>query len=213
MEKQFYTILEFLEKFKELDVKVILNEDVKHLGEEGDVKVVANGYARNFLLPRGLALPYSAETVAYFESRREEIEARKEEKRQNARSIKERLEDLHIHIGVSAGPNGKLYGSVTSQSIVDELAKLGFNDIERKRVEVPGNTIKSAGKYEVIVKLYEKEFASIPLTVEAQIPEAEKTSKDRKPRTNKETTTVEESKVSDEADEASSNKEEASAEA
>ena len=61
-------------------MKVILNADVKHLGEEGDVKVVANGYARNYLFPRNLALPYNDLTVAYFESRKEEIEAKKEEK-------------------------------------------------------------------------------------------------------------------------------------
>ena len=108
-------------------MKIILNEDVKHLGEEGDVKDVANGYARNYLLPRGLAIPYSKEAVAYFESRREEIEARKAVKRENAKSLKERLEALNIVIAVPAGPNGKLYGSVTAQTIAEELQKLEFD--------------------------------------------------------------------------------------
>jgi len=58
-------------------MKVILNADIKHLGEEGDVKLVAAGYARNYLFPRNLALPYNDMTVAYFESKKEEIEARK----------------------------------------------------------------------------------------------------------------------------------------
>ena len=62
-------------------MKVILNADVKHLGEEGDVKTVANGYYRNFLFPRKLAVPYNEATVAYFESRKAEIEAKKEAKR------------------------------------------------------------------------------------------------------------------------------------
>lgn len=182
-------------------MKVILNEDVKHLGEEGDVKNVANGYARNYLLPRGLALPYSAETVAYFESRRDEIEARKAEKREKARGVKERLEELNIVIGVSAGPNGKLYGSVSAQTIVDELAKLGFADIEKKRIEVPGNMIKSAGKYEVAVKLYEKEVANLTVHVEAQIPESE-TIKGKKQRSKKDTQTADASSETGDAESA-----------
>lgn len=153
-------------------MKVILNEDVKHLGEEGDVKEVANGYARNYLLPRGLAMPYSKEAVAYFESIRDQIEARKAAKRENAKSLKERIEGLTISISVPAGPNGKLYGSVTAQTLADELAKQGF-EIERKRIEVPGSTIKMAGKFEVSIKLYESAVAKLPLTVEAKLPEVE----------------------------------------
>ena len=65
-------------------MKVILNVDVKSLGEEGDVKNVANGYARNFLLPRNLAVPYNEATVAIFEARKAEIEARKEQKRKDS---------------------------------------------------------------------------------------------------------------------------------
>ena len=65
-------------------MKVILNEDVKYLGEEGDVKNVANGYARNFLFPRGLVVPYNDATVAIFEARKADIEARKEVKRQTS---------------------------------------------------------------------------------------------------------------------------------
>lgn len=154
-------------------MKVILNEDVKHLGEEGDVKDVATGYARNYLLPRSLAIPYSKEAVAYFESRREEIEARKAVKRENAKGLKERLESLDIVIAMPAGPNGKLYGAVTAQTIADELQKLGF-DIERKRIEITGSAIKVAGKFEVTVKLYENAVAKVPVTVEAQLPKEEK---------------------------------------
>ena len=72
-------------------MKVILNEDVKHLGELGDVKMVANGYARNYLFPRNLAVPYNDMTVAYFEGKKAEIEARKEQKRKDSASLKEKL--------------------------------------------------------------------------------------------------------------------------
>ena len=84
-------------------MKVILNADVKYLGEEGDVKIVANGYARNYLYPRNLALPYNETTVAYFESRKEEIEAKKAQKRADAASLKEKISALNIVITMPAG--------------------------------------------------------------------------------------------------------------
>ncbi|HBG37262.1 MAG TPA: 50S ribosomal protein L9, partial [Treponema sp.] len=107
-------------------MKVILNTDVKHLGEEGDVKEVANGYARNFLFPRNLALPYNDVTHEYFESRRAEIEAKKEVKRNDSRSLRDRLVNHLVEIPMPAGANGKLYGAVTSQTISDALKKAGF---------------------------------------------------------------------------------------
>ena len=148
-------------------MKVILNQDVKHLGEEGDVKVVANGYARNFLLPRNLALPYNEMTVAYFEGRKAEIEARKAEKRKDAASLKEKLEAYTVSLVMPAGPNGKLYGAVTNQSVADELQKNGF-DIERKRIEIPGNAIKSVGKHHATVRLYEAATAELAIEVLSQ---------------------------------------------
>ena len=155
-------------------MKVILNDDVKHLGEMGDVKTVANGYARNYLFPRSLALPYNDVTVAWFEGRKEEIEARKQAKRDASASIKEKLSAHTVTIVMAAGQNGKLYGAVTSQTVADALAKDGF-EIERKRIDIPGVTVKSVGKYTVTVRLYESETAEFPLIVEAQ-KEAEKNS-------------------------------------
>ena len=154
-------------------MKVILNEDVKHLGEEGDIKDVAKGYARNYLFPRNLAVPCNSFTLAHFESRKEEIEQRKAVKRQNAAGLKEQLENLTLTIVMPAGPNGKLYGAVTNQTISDELQKLGF-EIDRKRIEFPGLTFKSVGHYNATLKLYEAAVAVLPIVVEAQ-PEAEKT--------------------------------------
>ena len=151
-------------------MKVILNEDVKYLGEEGDIKNVAKGYARNYLFPRNLAVPCNEFTLAHFESRKEEIEAKKAAKRQDAASLKERLEALSIKILMPAGPNGKLYGAVTTQTLFDELQKLDF-DIERKRIEIPGQTVKSTGAHKAIIKLYENTSAEISFTVEAQIAE------------------------------------------
>ncbi|PIE97716.1 MAG: 50S ribosomal protein L9 [Treponema sp.] len=179
-------------------MKVILNEDVKHLGEEGDVKDVAAGYARNYLLPRNLAVPCNEFTLAHFESKREEIEARKETKRANAAGIKEKLEALEILIPMQAGPSGKLYGAVTNQTIADELQKQGF-DIERKKIEVPGSTIKTAGTFTVNVRLYESAIAEVTVKVEAVIPKSEKPEKkEKKPRHQKKEETPETENNSDE---------------
>ena len=146
-------------------MKVILNKDVNHLGEEGDVKIVADGYARNYLFPRGLALPYTPEVVAIFEGRKAEIEARKAAKRE------------------AANAGGKLYGAVSAQTIIELLAKEGF-EFERKRVEIPGNTIKQTGTYKVNVKLYENAVAEVHVEVKGQVDESKK-EPERKPRAEK----------------------------
>ena len=148
-------------------MKVILNKDLAPLGEEGDVKDVARGYARNFLFPRGIALPYNDKTVKLFESRREEIEARKVQKRSDAAGLKESLESLNMEITMPAGANGKLYGAVTSQTVMDELAKHGFQ-IERKRIELAGTGFKNVGKYKATIKLYESAAAEITINVLGQ---------------------------------------------
>ena len=149
-------------------MKVILNEDVKHLGEMGDVKVVANGYYRNYLLPRGLVVPYNPETVAYFESKKAEIEARKEQKRKDSASLKEKLEALSVELTMPAGSNGKLYGAVTNLTLAEFFAKNGY-EIERKRIDIPGLTIKSTGTYHVTVRLYETQTAEVSVTVKGQL--------------------------------------------
>jgi len=153
-------------------MKVILNKDLATLGEEGDVKDVAKGYARNYLFPRGIALPYTTRMIKIIEGRRSEIEARKEQKRLDARGIKEKLDALEISITMPAGANGKLYGAVTNQTIAEELAKNGFQ-IERKRIELAGNGFKNVGKYKALIKLYENQSAEITIVIIAQEIKAE----------------------------------------
>ena len=160
-------------------MKVILNTDIKTLGEEGDVKNVADGYFRNFLRPRRLAVPYNAATVAFFESRKAEIEARKEQKRKDSASLKEKLEALHLEITMPAGRNGKLFGAVSAQVISDLLAKNGF-EIERKRIEIPGVSIKSVGNYHFSVKLYEAQTAQMLVSVKGEVSAEAKDAADDK---------------------------------
>ena len=116
-------------------MKVILNKDVANLGEEGDVKDVAPGYARNYLMPKGLVMPYNPASLAELESRRAAIEARKEQKRKEAAGTRERLENEELSVKMTAGERGRLFGSVTSATIVEQLEKLGIS-VDRKRVEI-----------------------------------------------------------------------------
>lgn len=165
-------------------MKVILNKDVKHLGEEGDTKVVADGYARNFLFPRKLALPYTPAVVKLFEERKAEIEERKAQKRAAAASDKDKIEALNLSVTVPASATGKLYGAVSAQTVVDLLAKEGF-EFERKRIEIPGVTIKTTGKYKVTVKLYENVSAELHLEVFGQV-DKNSAPAEKKPRAKKE---------------------------
>jgi large subunit ribosomal protein L9 len=153
-------------------MKVILNKDFSTLGEEGDVKDVAKGYARNFLFPRGIALPYTPGMIKIIEGRRAEIEARKEQKRKDAMGLKEKLENIELSITMPAGANGKLYGAVTNQTIADELAKNGFQ-IERKRIELAGSGFKNVGKYKAVIKLYESQSSEISIIIIGQEIKAE----------------------------------------
>lgn len=145
-------------------MKIILNEDVYNLGEEGDVREVAAGYARNYLLPKKLAVPYNNTNVAMFKSRETAIAKKKEEKRKSALSLKEKIEELTLEIRVSAGESGKLFGAVTSATIVEALAKEGVH-IEKKKVDVPSHNIKMVGTYTIKVRLYESEVAELKLSI------------------------------------------------
>lgn len=148
-------------------MKIILNEDVYNLGEEGDVCDVARGYARNYLFPKQLAFPYTKENIANFESRRAAIEKRKEDKRQQALSLKERLEEKEVVIRMNAGQSGKLFGSVTSAMIADELQKDGI-EVEKKKIDFKSHTIKMVGTFPVKVKLYDNNEAELKLKVISQ---------------------------------------------
>src|SRR6056297_3527729 len=149
---------------KERRMKIILNEDVYNLGEEGDVCDVARGYARNYLFPKQLAFPHTKENIANFESRKASIEKRKEDKRQQALSLKERLDGKEVLITMNAGQSGKLFGSVTSTMIVDKLQKEGI-EIEKKKIDFQSHTIKMVGLYPVKVKLYDNNEAELKLKV------------------------------------------------
>ncbi|TVR34483.1 MAG: 50S ribosomal protein L9 [Spirochaetaceae bacterium] len=153
-------------------MKVILNRDVPNLGEEGDICEVARGYARNYLIPRNMVLMHNRQNVAEIEGRRSAIEQRKQEKRKEASSIKDRIETEELVIRMAAGERGKLFGSVTTANIVDELEKRGIT-VERRKVDITESTIKSTGTHSVRVRLYGDEEATLTVRVESETPETE----------------------------------------
>jgi large subunit ribosomal protein L9 len=160
-------------------MKIILNQDVANLGEEGDIVVVKAGYARNYLLPKGLAVLHTKANLAIFASRAEAIEKRKELKRKESASLRDRLGELELKIVLPAGESGRLFGSVTNQMVQNELAKLGY-EIERKKIEVPTHTIKMTGTYTVHVRLYEGDVADIKLVVASESVEKAKAAQQAK---------------------------------
>lgn len=156
-------------------MKIILCNDVVNLGEEGDVVVVKDGYARNYLLPTGQAVLCNKANLAIVASRAAKIEKRKAEKRAASASLKEKLDATTVTLVVNAGESGKLFGSVTSQMVQENLAKQGI-EVERKKIEVPTHAIKMIGTYTITVHLYESELSHVKLVIESaeQVKERER---------------------------------------
>lgn len=159
-------------------MKIILYKDVPNLGEEGDVKVVADGYARNYLIPKKFAVRYTKATEVELAQKQQAIQRRRQEKLNAAADAKTRIESLVMELSVAAGENGKLFGSVTTAAIADFLQAQGIQ-VERKRIELPSGGIKMLGKHSVQIKLYGGGDAvlTVNVTPPADKEEAGKTEK------------------------------------
>ena len=144
-------------------MKVILTADVDFLGREGDVKEVKNGLARNFLLPKKLAVRATPGNLKIWEQKSGLIKKKQEQQQGEAEGVAQKLEGVELLIPVKVGEEEKLFGSVTSQNIADELAQQGF-DIERKHIGLD-SPIKSLGNYEIKVKLYHEVAPTIMVHV------------------------------------------------
>src|SRR5712671_3371430 len=138
-----------------MNVQVILNEDLPNLGNTGDVVKVRAGYARNYLLPRKLAVEADPKNLRAFEHQKRIASHRRESKRSDALAIKEKIEALRLTLNARAGEEGKLFGSITNI------------DIERRKIHLP-EPIKQLGEYTVPVKLDSEVEASLKITVAAQ---------------------------------------------
>jgi large subunit ribosomal protein L9 len=144
-------------------MKVVLQEDVKKLGKKGDIVDVSDGYARNYLIPRGLAVEGSKGNIQVAKEKnllKQKRDAREEEQ---ARELADRLRNVVVKIPVKAGDKGRLFGSITSKDIAEALRKQRI-DIDRRKIELTG-AIKSLGKYEVGVKLHSGVSAVVNVSV------------------------------------------------
>jgi large subunit ribosomal protein L9 len=131
-------------------MKVILREDVEKLGKAGEVVKVADGYGRNYLIPRELAVPANVRNLKALEHDRRVIEARVKKNRKAAESLAGKLASVSLTLSAKAGEEGKLFGAITSRDIADALAKAGV-PVDRKTVLLQ-DPIKQLGDYKVKVK-------------------------------------------------------------
>lgn len=135
-----------------MNTEVLLLKPVDNLGYEGDQVSVKAGYARNFLLPRNLALPVNRANKKYIESLQARKEARLKQEREHAEQVLARLETVGIAIAVKTGEGGKMFGSVTSQDLIDRLKEDGI-EIERKQMNLH-TPVKTLGKHTTKIKLH-----------------------------------------------------------
>jgi len=152
-------------------MEVILKEDYPHLGKKGQVVKVADGYARNYLIPRNLAMINVSGNKSAVKAELQ-FEGIKEKKgKAAAEEIKEKIDGKEFHIKAKVGKEGKLYGSITKQDIVNLLEKEGY-DIDKKIMDIEDH-IKEAGSYEIQLNLFKDVKAHINLTVEGESAEEE----------------------------------------
>jgi large subunit ribosomal protein L9 len=147
--------------------KIILTNEVSGLGSAGDVVEVKNGYARNYLLPRGFAVIWSKGGEKQVSSIRAARDARQLATIEEAQTLKARLEEGSVKLSVKAGVGGRLFGSVKTADIAAAVAEAGIGQIDKRKVEIP-NPIRSVGEYLATVRLHGDMVATIKLKVVAK---------------------------------------------
>jgi large subunit ribosomal protein L9 len=150
-------------------MKVILLEDVKGVGEAGSVENVADGYARNFLIPRKLAIAATGGGMKNLEQHRAQIRRRQAQESSSAKAVGERISEITLKLKAKAGEAGKLYGSVTHVEVADALAAEHKLEVDRRAITFP-YPIKTLGPHEAQIKLHKEVEATLKIEVE---PEAE----------------------------------------
>ena len=155
-------------------MKIILRQDMDSLGLEGEMVNVANGYARNYLIPQGIALEANNQNIKLMEAQKKKIELKRVKAREEAEKRKVELAEVEITIYQKVGEEDKLYGSVTSMDIAEEMEKKGIV-VDRRKI-VLEKPIKTVGEFDVPIKIYPEVTGSIKVIVEPEAVEASESS-------------------------------------
>ena len=148
-------------------MKVILLENIKVVGKKDQIINASDGYARNFLFPKKLAVEANKENLAKLNSKNESVAFKKETEKTEAKKIAEQIKNIKLEIAVKAGDNGKIFGGVTSKEISEEL-KAKYNlDIDKKKITLK-ETIKNIGTFSANIKLYEGIYQDLTINVVAK---------------------------------------------
>lgn len=148
-------------------MQLILLQNVQNLGKLGDKVDVKPGYGRNYLVPQGKATPATAANLADFEARRAEYEAKAKELHADAEGRQAKLEGAEVTIRANASTEGKLYGSVTTRDIAEELTKAGYA-VEKSEVIMGEGAIRHTGTYEVVIHLHADIESTVKVIVEGE---------------------------------------------
>lgn len=148
-------------------MKVILLKDVKGLGKAGDLVNAKDGYARNFLLPKGHAIEATPANLKKWEEQKAAEAKQKEEEHKEALELKKKIESITVEIKAKSGEGGRLFGSITSKDIADALKSQHKLDIDRRKIELKDN-IKSLGTTQVDVRVYTELVAKLNVKITEQ---------------------------------------------
>ena len=148
-------------------MQVILKKDVSKIGKAGQLLEVSDGYARNFLLPRGLAEEATAGKVADLNMRQQNRKAKEDKEKQAAEEQKKLLQDKVIRVAASAGESGKLFGSITAAQVAEALEAQHMIKVDKRDIKLP-EPVKQSGSHAVSIRLYSGVQADMSLVVEIQ---------------------------------------------
>lgn len=159
---------------------VILKEDMPNLGFKDEIVEVKPGYGRNFLIPQGKAIIASKSAIKILEENQRQQARKLEAERKVAQDIADKMEGTALTIEVKTNNQGRLFGTVGASTVADELEKLGFTEINRKMLQVPGN-IKEVGEYIAKVRLHKDVTVEVPVNVISDTPIVKPVPADEKP--------------------------------
>ena len=148
-------------------MKVILQQDVKKVGSKGDIVEVSEGYGRNFLLPKKLAVEATAANLETAKQKANSAARKKQQATDEARLLAAQLEKVSVKVAVRIGEGGKLFGSVTGKDVTDALAKEHGIDVDRRKISLKSE-VTGAGEYEAVIKVHPEIQSTIRVLVVAE---------------------------------------------